>query len=126
MASTKTVAEKLLLKPGTRAVVLNAPKEYLELLPGSVKVERKLGSGPYDFIHLFATQKDELLSLGPKLRGALKTPTGLLWVSYPKGKALPTDLNRDVVRVTLEQVGLETVSQVAIDDTWSALRAKVT
>ena len=40
-------------------------------------------------------------------------------------KALPTDLNRDIVRVTLEPLGLETVIQVAIDETWSALRAKV-
>ena len=44
---------------------------------------------------------------------------------HPKGKALPTDLNRDIVRVTLEPLGLEVVSQVAIDETWSALRAKI-
>jgi hypothetical protein len=64
-----------------------------------------------------------LLRDGPAWRQALK-PNGLLWVSYPKGKAMPTDLNRDVVRVTVQQVGLDTVSQVAIDDTWSALRLK--
>ena len=34
------------------------------------------------------------------------------------------DLNRDIVRVALQDAGLETVSQVSIDDTWSALRAK--
>jgi hypothetical protein len=47
-----------------------------------------------------------------------------VWISYPKGKALQTDLNRDIVRVTLVPLGLEVVSQVAIDETWSALRAK--
>lgn len=49
----------------------------------------------------------------------------MLWVSYPKGEAIPTDLNRYIVRTTHDGVGLEVVSQVAIDDTWSALRAKV-
>jgi hypothetical protein len=118
------VPQKLLLKPGSRALVLNAPTGYLQQLPGDVQVEHQVGDGPYDFIQWFATHRAELLSLGPKLRQVLKA-NGLLWVSYPKGKALQTDLNRDSVRLTLEQVGLETVSQVAIDDTWSALRAKI-
>ena len=122
--STRPVTEKLLLKPGMRALVLNAPPGYLDQFPKDVQVEQQVGGGAYDFIQLFATRREELLSLGPKLREAVK-PNGLLWISYPKGKALPTDLNRDVVRVTSEQVGLETVSQVAIDDVWSALRHKV-
>jgi hypothetical protein len=122
--STKPVTQKLLLKPGSRALVLNAPAGYLDQFPSDVQVERQLASEPYDFIQLFATRRDELLTHGPSLRNALK-PTGILWVSYPKGKALPTDLNRDIAGVALQQVGLQTVSQVAIDDVWSALRAKV-
>ena len=93
-ASTKPVTQKLLLQPGSRALVLNAPAGYLEQFPDGVRVEQKAGDG-------------------------------VLWVSYPKGKALPTDLNRDVVRVTLAEVRLEVVTQVAIDETWSALRAKI-
>ena len=46
-------------------------------------------------------------------------------MSYPKGKSIKSDLNRDVVRLVLQEVGLETVSQVAIDEVWSALRAKL-
>jgi len=52
-------------------------------------------------------------------------PGGILWVSSPKGKAQPTDLKRDILREALAEVGLEAVTQVAIDDVWSALRAKV-
>jgi hypothetical protein len=122
--STKPVLQKLLLKPGSRALVLKAPADYLEQFPGDVTVEQQLGDGRYDFIQLFATRREELTAEGTKLRQALK-PGGLLWVAYPKGKAVPTDLNRDVVRATLADVGLEVVTQVAIDDTWSALRAKV-
>ncbi len=121
--STRPVVQKLLLKPGVRALVLNAPPGYLEQLPPDVTIEQQLGQGGYDFIQIFATRRDALLTLGPKLRQALK-PGGLLWVSYPKGKALLTDLNRDIVRTTLDGVGLEVVTQVAIDETWSALRAK--
>jgi hypothetical protein len=122
--SSKPVLEKLRLKPGARALVLHAPAGYLDQFPKDVQVEQQLGDGPYDFIQLFASRKDDLISLAPKLRAAAKS-NGLVWISYPKGKALPTDLNRDVVRVTLEPLGLETVSQVAIDETWSALRAKI-
>jgi hypothetical protein len=122
--STKPVTQKLLLRSGARALVLNAPDGYLDLFPADVHVERQLGDGQYDFVQLFATERDELLAQGPRLRKALQ-PQGVLWVSYPKGKALPTDLNRDIVRTTLADVGLEVVSQVAIDETWSALRAKV-
>lgn len=49
---------------------------------------------------------------------------GLLWLCYPKGTAkIKTDLNRDVLRETVAaRHGLEGVSLVAIDDTWSAMR----
>jgi hypothetical protein len=123
-ASTKPVIQKLLLKPGSRALVLNPPAGYLDQFPSDIQVEQQPGDGPYDFIQVFATRSDELVSLAPKLRAATR-PNGLVWISYPKGKALPTDLNRDVVRVTLEPLGIEVVSQVAIDETWSALRAKI-
>ena len=103
--------------------MLNAPDGYLDLFPSDVHVDRALGEGPYGFAQLFATHREELLSEGPRLRNALQ-PQGVLWVSYPKGKALPTDLNRDIVRNTLAEVSLEVVTQVAIDETWSALRAK--
>src|ERR1700716_1603690 len=100
--STKPVVQKLLLKPGSRALVLNAPAGYLDQFPKDVHVEQQLGDAAYDFIQLFATRKDELISLAPKLRTAQKS-NGLVWITYPKGKALATDLSRDIVRVTLEQ-----------------------
>jgi hypothetical protein len=122
--STRPVLQKLLLRPGSRVLLLNAPPGYADQFPPDAQVDTQLAEGAYDFLQLFATRGDELRTFGPTPRQALK-PGGLLWVAYPKGKALPTDLNRDVVRTTLAEVGLEVVTQVAIDDTWSALRAKV-
>jgi hypothetical protein len=122
--SDKPVLQKLLLKPGMRAAVLNAPPRYeavlQQQLPPDVSVSRELDGSTFDFIHTFATQRDELLRDGPRWRQALK-PNGLLWVSYPKGgsRAIQTDLNRDVVRLAVQQVGLDPVAQIALDDTWS-------
>jgi len=121
--STKPLVQKLLLKPGARAAVLNAPEGYLDQLGAAIAQQLDAGP-PFDFIQVFVARRDELLAIGRQLRGALK-PGGVLWIAYPKGKALPTDLNRDVVRLAAQEVGLEVVSQVAIDDVWSALRAKV-
>jgi hypothetical protein len=50
------------------------------------------------------------------------TRKALTWVAYPKAGQLGTDLNRDVIRETLETSGLRTVRQVALNDVWSALR----
>ena len=121
-SSDKPILQKLLLKPGQRAAVLNAPESYQPTMRDVPDVHEQL-DGTFDFIHAFATQREELLRDGPKWREAL-APDGLLWVSYPKGKAIKTDLNRDVVYRALQQMGLQTVSQVSIDETWSAMRVK--
>jgi hypothetical protein len=60
----------------------------------------------------------------PKL---LKTmsPTAIFWVAYPKPSSeIAADLNRDVIHALARQHGLDTVSQIAIDEDWSALRLK--
>ena len=114
----KSVLDKLLYKPGQRAAVLDAPATY----EAPIGATRTL-SGPVDFLHVFVTRRDDVLKDGRGWREAL-APKGIFWASYPKGKAVATDLNRDKLREALQEVGLEAVSQVAIDDTWSALRAK--
>jgi hypothetical protein len=44
----------------------------------------------------------------------------VLWVAYPKGNR--TDINRDSLWPILGELGLRPVTQVAIDQVWSALR----
>lgn len=47
----------------------------------------------------------------------------VLWFAYPKGTSkIKTDINRDTIRETGESYGITTVTAVAINDTWSALR----
>jgi hypothetical protein len=51
--------------------------------------------------------------------------TAILWVAYPKlTSKLAADLSRDVIHKLAPKHGLDTVSQIAIDDDWSALRLK--
>jgi hypothetical protein len=119
--STKPILEKLRYKPGQRAIVLHAPDSYTPTV-ASLALEPKL-EGQFDFVHVFVTKRDDVQREAPGWRAALK-PSGVLWSSYPKGKAVPTDLNRDSLYQTALAAGLQAVSQVAIDDTWSALRFK--
>jgi hypothetical protein len=115
---------KLRYRAGMRVAVLDAPAGFEAELAGAedlVRV-RRLGT-QLDLVHTFVTRRAQLLREAPRLRAAL-APDGILWVSYPKGKALGTDLDRDVIRTSLAPAGLEAVAIVAIDDIWSALRLK--
>jgi hypothetical protein len=61
---------------------------------------------------------DELSS--PAVSAALDDR--LTWVAYPKARQLGTDLSRDLLVAHLSSRGIQPVRQIAIDDTWSALR----
>ncbi len=120
------ILAKLRIKSGQRALILDAPESYrpvLAELPEGVELAGA-PEGKFDFLHYFATQRAEAERRAPELRAALK-PGGLLWISYPKGRALPTDLNRDILREAMEPFGLQAVSLVAIDEVWSAMRFKI-
>jgi hypothetical protein len=46
----------------------------------------------------------------------------IAWLAYPKGGKRGTDLNRDILWNHMLGKGVQGVRQVAIDETWSALR----
>lgn len=51
---------------------------------------------------------------------------GLLWITYPKGKSkFNTDTNQDKIAAYAKTLGLQAISMVLIDATWSALRLKI-
>lgn len=55
--------------------------------------------------------------------GALSAAKAV-WLCYPKGNA--TDINRDRIRHLVDAGNWQLVSNVSVDDTWSALRARFT
>jgi hypothetical protein len=118
------LARKLLIRPESRLLVLNAPADWLErlgTLPDGVEVAEGPGD-PADVVHLFVAQKAEVDAHGPTAMAATR-PGGVLWASYPKRSAkVATDLTRDHGWEAFSQAGWRPVTQVSIDAVWSALR----
>ena len=125
--SEKSVAQKLGLKPGKKLLVKQQPDEF-ETLLGPLPSRAELvvdGTEPCPLILLFAKDKAALVKGLPDCKRQLE-PGGALWVAYIKGSSdKKTDINRDSIREYVGAFGLDTVSQIAIDDDWSALRLKV-
>ena len=119
-----SIAKKLGLKAGMRALVLSAPSGYLDSLaplPDGVAVSESLGSA-HEFVQFFATKKSEIRKSAKKLLQST-APGALLWVTYPKKTSgVDSDLSREGVWGAMEGTGWRPVSQIAIDDVWSALR----
>ncbi len=116
------LARKLLIKPGNRVALVNAPPGYAERLQplpeGAELVDLRPG---IDVLQVFAHDRAELA----RSTGALTSVRdgGLLWVCYPKGgRKAGTDLNRDLLWEELGRAGLTGVTLVSVDDTWSAMR----
>lgn len=119
------LAKKLLIKPGHRIAVMNAPAGHADKLrplpQGAELVDWPTEA--VDVVQVFVRDSSELERVGPAAVKAMK-PDGLLWVCYPKGgKRAGTDLHRDILWDLMgKQSSLVGVSLVAVDETWSAMR----
>ena len=118
------VVKKLGLKPATRALVLSAPPGYLKSLtplPQGIALSETI-AGAYEFIQFFATKKSEIEQSARKLLQSA-APGALVWITYPKKTSgVDSDLGREAVWTAMEGTGWRPVSQIAIDEVWSALR----
>ena len=115
----KTTADKLLIKPGTSVWV--SPPEHRDLL-GPLPDGVALADGPADATSavLFAADAASLDALLAEHSGDLAHPT-YVWFAYPKGGR--SDLNRDSLwPIVSERTGMRPITQIALDDVWSALR----
>ena len=116
--------KKLGMKPGQRIAILNAPEGYRDLLgtpPEDVELTTMF-EGTFDMVHLFVKEKSELDTYALRVIHALK-PGGLLWIAYPKQSAkVPTDITRDKGWDVLTGTSWRPVTQIAINEVWSALR----
>jgi hypothetical protein len=122
--SQRPLAAKLGLKPGMRALLLDAPPGYLAVL-GEVAAQVEFCELPardLDFIQVFATDHAALVALLPSLVAAL-APQGALWLCWPKLAAkLPTNLRERQAREAGLAAGLVDVKVAAIDPVWSGLK----
>ncbi|MFL5243228.1 MAG: DUF3052 family protein [Gemmataceae bacterium] len=123
--SEKSVVDKLFIRKNYTVLLMNAPKGYAESLgdlPEGTKVVAR-ASKPVEFIQVFAAKKADMTELLVKARHLLKED-GLLWATYPKAGQMGTDLKREVVWECAQAVGMHPVSQISVDEVWSALRLK--
>lgn len=75
----------------------------------------------YDHIVLFIKDQKDMVSQFPKYRSIMKTD-GRLWIVWPKGGQLGTDLNiKVVIRIGYDH-GLVESTNLRIDNTWTALK----
>jgi hypothetical protein len=118
------LARKLRLQDVQRALILNAPQGYLETLgqvPEGLEIKQE-PSGQFDFAHLFVKDRSQLERFIDQVLQAIDYDA-VLWISYPKGSSgVDTDLTRDKLWEAVSDRGIRPVTQVSIDEVWSAMR----
>ena len=120
------VFKKLRLDKALTILIVNAPSEYIAVLDG-IKYDTKplkKKEGSYDFVQVFASTQSELEKL---VQAVSKSGSYdcVFWACYPKGSGkIKSDIKRETVWIAFDLIGLQAVTQVAIDETWSALRGR--
>jgi hypothetical protein len=117
----RPISEKMGIKEGTRTLFVNAPESALKAIDlPRLEVSPAL-DGDFGYIHLFAHNQAEMEELFPKLKPHLQA-TGMLWVSWPKGRKLGTDLTLPhVIRIGYKHGLVESIT-LSVDSTWSAIK----
>ena len=116
--AAKTTADKLLIKPGS--TVWSSHDDRLSLigpLPSGVSVASGLDTATTAIV--FADDAASIRAFLVKHGNDLAEPEHL-WVLYPKGNQ--ADINRDTLWPIVGEHGLRPITQISVDDTWSALR----
>jgi hypothetical protein len=114
----KSVAEKLLIKPNTTLWASHADRVALVgPLPDGVHTVGDMDEATTALV--FADSAAGAREILTAQRDRLAAPA-VFWVAYPK--ANKADINRDSLWPILGDYGMRPISQVAVDETWSALR----
>lgn len=115
--------KKLGIKPGLRAVILNAPVDYDELVPQATPLTNVQDlADKFDWLQAFYTDRQALESEIVALKNSL-TLSGQLWLCWPKkSSSLKTNLSDGGVREIGLSSGLVDIKVAAINETWSGLK----
>jgi hypothetical protein len=120
------------IKPGTTTLVVgmstSGARDLIGELPEGAVVE-DVGSTA-DLVIFFATSVDDVRQ-GAANAYAKTAVSGRCWVAYRKGASrtpAPASgepaLHRDTLQAALAEAGLDGVTLIALDDSWSAMRIK--
>lgn len=119
------VLKKLRFQEQNPVLILNSPQEFKEIEKEiNSKIETDL-SVKSEFILGFYKSIAEAEKDTEKIVKALEGD-GYLWFCYPKGtsKKYKSDLNRTTVLQLFAPFDFEGVTQVAVDEDWSAMRVR--
>ena len=118
------VARKLLVKPGSTVRLTNPPDGVDEVLGPLPAGAARVAKGSADVVVVFVRDPDEFGAAVPGLRQEARSGP-VVWVAYPKkSSGRSGGLSRDVIRSALDATDITPVTQVALDETWSALRLR--
>src|SRR5262245_22394843 len=105
-----------------RAAFVGMPESVrraLEPFPPDFRL-LKTPSWEMDYLHYFAESVADLEAKFDPLKRAL-AKTGMLWISWRKGRKSPELTENDVRQIAIER-GLVDVKVCAVDETWSGLK----
>ena len=120
--TAKTVLERFGAKGGDRVAVVGASEEERALLgplpEGAQSVDAVADA---TVTATFVRSREELVSRYAEQLPVLAAAKAV-WVVYPKGGR--ADVNRDSVAGEAREHGWRGISNIAVDDTWSAVRVR--
>ena len=124
-------AQKLGITPEATIVVLGQPLSQVSALLGPLPDGASIVDDAVsaDIVLLFA---DDVAAVMNSARPAMNRldAGGRIWIAYRKGanrktpSGEPAPLHRDTMQAALAELGLDGVTLISIDDTWSAMRVK--
>jgi len=113
------IGAKLQIKPGQRIATLADSDDVPVIAAEGAETAGQPDTA--DVIVAFVRARADLDTVAaPAIEAARRDK--LVWIAYPKEGKLGTDLNRDILRESLADRGVQPVRQIAIDEVWSALR----
>jgi hypothetical protein len=115
------IADKMRIHAGERLYFANSPADAVAAIDlPAVHIAKRL-AGTFDHIILFTKTQRQMDARFPRLKRYLEA-NGKLWVAWPKGGRLGTDLDlKHVIRIGYNH-GLVESTQLRLDDTWTALK----
>jgi protein involved in temperature-dependent protein secretion len=115
----KTVAQKLLVADLSVYLAGAAERDVVALPDGAVLTD---DPGAADVALLFVADRADVDARVPSYLEAV-AGSRAVWIGYRKGNVV--DVNRDTLAAAVTAMGWRPVTQVALDDAWSALRFRL-
>ncbi|KAF5071701.1 hypothetical protein DSECCO2_209400 [anaerobic digester metagenome] len=119
------VLKKLQYKGQSPICIINMPESFADIIADiDADISTDFAGGVlFSWVVVFVSTKEQV-GLASDMLESNNANDPTIWFAYPKGtsKKYKSDINRDKGWSSLGDLGYEPVSQVAIDDDWSALR----